>query len=311
MSAGREPWREWRARLDALGFRPSRRLGQNFLLDENLARAIVRDAAVAEGERVLEVGPGLGFLTRPLLEAGARVLAVEIDGRLAQVLREDLGEHPGFELVHGDALEGKHRLAPAVLERLPAGEPWSLVSNLPYSVSAPLLAVLAGLPAPPASMTALVQREVAERLAARPGTPDWGPISARLQAAYRVEPGRAVGPAQFWPRPKVDSAVVHLRRLPEPPAREDLERLSELVGALFQRRRQKLGRVLGDLLGGREPALAALEALGVDPGVRAETLDLEALRGLADRPEWRERAGAGRRAGKIHPGELAPGDSID
>lgn len=290
MTGGREPWREWRARLDALGFRPSRRLGQNFLLDENLARAIVRDAGVEEGDLVVEVGPGLGFLTRPLLEAGARVLAVEIDGRLAQVLREDLGEHPGFELVHGDALEGKHRLSPAVEERLPQEGPWSLVSNLPYSVSAPLLAVLAGLPLPPRAMTALVQLEVAERLGARPGTPDWGPISARLQAAYRVEPGRGVGPAQFWPRPKVDSAVVHLRRRSEAPSREVLGRLSDLVGALFQRRRQKLGRVLGDLVGSREVAQGVLEDLGIDPGVRAETLPLEALLALSERPELRSRS---------------------
>ena len=309
MTSGRDPWRAWRARLEGLGFRPSRRLGQNFLLDENLARAIVRDAGVEEGQRVLEVGPGLGFLTRPLLDIGARVLAVEIDGRLAQILREDLGDRPGFELIHGDALEGKHHLSPAVAERLPAdGAAWSLVSNLPYSVSAPLLAVLASQPGPPASMTALVQLEVAERLGAQPGTAAWGPISARLQAAYRVEPGRAVGPAQFWPRPKVDSAVVHLRRRTDAPSAEALEALSGLVGALFQRRRQKLGRVLGDLVGGRERAMELLEGLGLDPGVRAETLSLESLLSLAERRRALEPdPGQG---GKNRPDEMAPGDFV-
>jgi 16S rRNA (adenine1518-N6/adenine1519-N6)-dimethyltransferase len=285
----RGAWRAWRERLEAIGFRPSRRLGQNFLLDENLARALVRDAGVQAGDFVLEVGPGLGCLTRPLLEAGARVLAVEIDARLLELLRESLDGREGFEALHADALAGKHELAPALRERLPAAGPWRLVANLPYSISAPLLAVLSELPNPPTAMSVLVQLEVAQRLCALPGNADWGPLSARLQAAYQARLGRRVGAAQFWPRPQVESAVVHLERCAGAPSRADLARLSGLVAALFQRRRQKLGRVLGELLGDRERARELLESLGLDPALRAETLGLEALLALARSSTWADR----------------------
>lgn len=277
----RAAWREWRERLAGVGFHPSRRLGQNFLLDENLARALVRDAGVVAGDFVLEVGPGLGFLTRPLLEAGARVLAVELDGRLAALLRQDLDGREGFELLECDVLARKHELEPRVRERLPRAGPWRLVANLPYAISAPLLAVLGELENPPSSMDVLVQLEVAERLCATPGSSAWGPISARLQVAYDARLGRRLGPAQFWPRPKVESAVTHLERRADAPSRPELATLSGLVSSLFQRRRQKLGRVLGDLLGDREGARALLESLGIDPGLRAETLDVGQLLALA------------------------------
>ena len=285
----REAWSELKARLTAAGFHPSRRLGQNFLLDENLTRALVRDAGVLPGDFVLEIGPGLGFLTGPLLEAGARVLAVEIDDRLLADLRRTLGDHPHLELLHADALAGKHRLEPAVLDRLPESGPWQLVANLPYAVSAPVLVVLSELANPPTRMSVLVQLEVAERICAQPGTRDWGPISVRLQAAYDVQLGRSVGPGMFWPRPKVDSAVAHLTRRADAPAAEDLARLSDLCSGLFQRRRQALGRVLGELLGSRDRASGLLEELGIDSGLRAETLDLVQLRGLADSEPWRAR----------------------
>jgi 16S rRNA (adenine1518-N6/adenine1519-N6)-dimethyltransferase len=281
--ARRAAWREWRERLAAVGFHPSRRLGQNFLLDENLARALVRDAGVSAGDFVLEVGPGLGFLTRPLLDTGAQVLAVEIDERLAGLLGDDLGAREGFEVIECDVLAGKHRLEPQVQERLPSAGAWKLVANLPYAVSAPVLVVLGELENPPSSIDVLVQLEVAERLCAAPGDAAWGPISARLQAAYRARLGRRLGPAQFWPRPRVDSAVCHLERRASAPSREELAALSRLVAALFQRRRQKLGRVLGDHLGDRERALDLLGALAIDAGLRAEVLEVETLLALSAR----------------------------
>ena len=293
MSPGDEPlaWREARERLEAAGFRPSRRLGQNFLLDDNMARALARDAGVGEGDQVVEIGPGLGFLTGPLLETGARVLAVEIDARLHALVGETLGGHPRLELLLGDALASKHRLNEELEARLAGVEAWHLVANLPYSVSAPLLVVASELPRPPATISVLVQLEVAERICAAPGTSDWGPLSARLQAAYEVRLGRTVGCGMFWPRPKVESAVAHLALRPGAASEEGREarvHLSNLVQGLFQRRRQALGRVLGELVGDREAARAALTALGVDPSARAETLDLEVLRGLAASPIWRQ-----------------------
>lgn len=275
--------------LSRLGFRPSKRLGQNFLQDTNLARALVRDAEVEAGAFVLEVGPGLGRLTSPLLEAGARVLAVEVDGRLVEALREHLGDAEGLELLHADVLAGKHRLEPEVARLLPAAGDWHLVANLPYVISAPLLVVLASLANPPRTMSVLVQREVADRIRAEPGSADWGPLSIRLQVGYEARAGREVDPRLFWPRPRVQSAVVHLHRREDAPSPEALERLSALVGGLFHRRRQGIGRVLGDLVGGREAAAALLGEAGIDPSVRAERLPVEDLVRLAGAPAWRER----------------------
>lgn len=277
-----------RARLARAGFRPSKRLGQNLLCDPNLASAIVRDAGLRPGQRVLEVGPGAGALTRPLLEAGARVLAVEVDRRLADELERSLGGRQELEILRSDVLASKHALAPAVLERLAGEADWCCVSNLPYSVSGPVLALLARLEAPPTGATVLVQKEVADRLAARPGSKAWGPLGLRVQSVFRVEPGREVPRDVFWPRPAIASRLVHLTRPagePGPdPAR--LERLDRVVERVFGRRRQTLARVLGDVLGDREVALGALERAGIDGGRRAETLSLAELERLARDPAW-------------------------
>lgn len=278
----RGPWGTYRAALDAAGFHPSRRLGQNFLLDENVVRAIVRDAGVREGQRVLEVGAGVGFLTRALLDAGARVLAVEVDRRLFEIVRGMLGEHPHLTLVRADALASKHELSSEVLRWLPASGEWSVVSNLPYAISGPLLAVLEALPNPPVALTVLVQREVALRIAAAPGTGSWGALSARLQASYSSRVVRAVPAQLFWPRPKVESAVVRLERRPDAPGEGERRALAELSRALFPRRRQVLRRVLGDHLGGPGEAERVLGRAGLDPTRRVETLGVAELRALAE-----------------------------
>lgn len=278
---GRGPWAALRAELVAAGFRPSRRLGQNFLLDENLLRAIVRDAGVEPGSRVLEVGPGLGFLTRHLLAAGARVTAVEIDPRLAERTEMLFATNPAFDLVRGDILASKHVLAPEVLARLKGVDEWHLVANLPYAVSGPVLAIAAALPIPPRTMTTLVQLELAERIVARPGTNDWGPLSIRLQAAYSGRIVRRVPPDLFWPRPQVDSALLRLDRLTAPIEPADRAALSVLVDRLFQRRRQRLGRVLGEVAGGGALGRAWAERAGLTGDERAEDLDLATLQALA------------------------------
>lgn len=278
----RGPWAALREELTRAGFRPSRRLGQNFLLDENLLRAIVRDAGVEPGMRVLEVGPGLGFLTRHLLAAGARVTAVEIDPRLAERCESTFAANPDFDLVRADVLASKHSFAPEVLARIPEREPWHLVANLPYAVSGPVLAIAAALPHPPRTMTVLVQLELAERVVAGEGTDDWGPLSIRLQVAYQARIVRRVPPDLFWPRPQVDSALLRLDALPSPLAPAERLRLSQLVDRLFQRRRQRLARVLGDVAGspaaGRDWAVRA----GLSGDERAEDLPLATLRRLAE-----------------------------
>lgn len=273
----RGPWAALRDELARDGFRPSRRLGQNFLLDENLLRAIVRDAGVEPGARVLEVGPGLGFLTRHLLAAGARVTAAEIDPRLAERTERTFADNPDFDLVRGDVLESKHALAPAVVARFPPPEPWHLVANLPYAVSGPVMAVASNLAHAPRSMTVLIQLEMADRVVAREGGDDWGPLSIRLQAAYTARIVRRVPPELFWPRPQVDSAVVRLDVRSDAPSTAERARLSRLVDRLFQRRRQRLARVLGDAAGGSAAGRGWAARAGLTGDERAEDLALDVL----------------------------------
>ena len=275
----RPPWSDFKAALERAGFHPSRRLGQNFLLDDNMARAIASDAAVTPGRFTLEVGPGCGFLSVHLAHAGARLLCVEIDPRLSPIAREFLGPYPAAEVIEADVLESKSSLAPAVLERLPEEGEWTLCANLPYSISGPFLATVAQLPNPPARVACLVQKEVAERLASAPGDSTWGPLSAAFQEAYGVTLGRLVPPQLFWPRPKVDSAVfiAELRDDLAPP--EERARRMQFYRDLMQRRRKSLRRVLSDLIGGPR-ATRSLEALDLDPLRRAETLTLPELRAL-------------------------------
>lgn len=277
----RPPWTEFRAALDAAGFRPSRRLGQNFLLDENAARAIARDARVPPGELVVEVGPGCGFLSVHLAHAGARLVAVEVDPRLAPIAESFLAPYPDAEVLCADVLAGKRRWNPEVLARVPRDAPWHLVSNLPYSVGGTVLAGAALLEHPPASFTVLVQREVAERLAAAPGARDWGPLSVAVQCAYTVAGLRTLGPQLFWPRPEVTSRLVRgeLRR-PLPPAPER-SRLCTVAARLLAHRRQGLARVVGRLVGDPGAARRILGEAGLAPERRAESLGLDELGRLA------------------------------
>ena len=285
---GRPPWSEFRAALEAAGFRPSKSRGQNFLLDGNMARSIARDSGVGAGDFVLEVGPGCGFLSVHLAALGVRLLGVEIDGRLLEVARRFLAPFEDVVFVEADVLAGKHRLAPEVAGRLPTDDDWHLVSNLPYSVAGPLLVVLSRLAHPPRSMTALVQREVAERITARPAEKGWGVLGAKLAPLYRREAGRRVPAGLFWPRPRVESAVVRLERRPEDPGA--LGAYDALVERLFQHRRKAVGGTLRGLLGDSDRARALLEEAGADPRARPGTLEVETLRVLSGSPLWRPKS---------------------
>jgi len=300
----RPPWKAFRAALDAADFHPTKARGQNFLLDGNMAASIVRDARILPGERILEIGSGCGFLTMHLAAAGADLLAVEVDPRLVQVASGLIGDEPNVELVEMDVLAGKHALSAALSERLPTGPhglPWSVVSNLPYSISGPLLALLARWEPAPRRVTALVQDEMAHRVAAEPGSSNWGALSARLALTHSAVLGRTVSRDLFWPRPKVSSRVVHLDVHPRPdpgpdgdaesPPGVDREAYDALVGGLFQRRRKTLGSALAGLLknsngtlgpriaagSGRTEAVQFLSGEGLDPLQRPGDLDPAAL----------------------------------
>jgi 16S rRNA (adenine1518-N6/adenine1519-N6)-dimethyltransferase len=265
--------RQVRDLLDQHGLAPSRALGQNFVADPNTVRRIARLAGVGPGDRVVEIGPGLGSLTLALAETGASVTAVEVDRHLLPALHQVV-DPAGVRVVHGDAL----RLDwDAVLGPPGDGPPWALVANLPYNVATPLvLDLLAGVPAID-RMLVMVQREVGERLAARPGEKAYGIPSVKV--AYRAEAeivGR-VPPTVFIPPPRVDSALVSIRRLPAPPVDADPATLFRLVEAGFGQRRKMLRRSLTGLV----PA-EAFAAAGVRPEARAEELDLAAWSRLAD-----------------------------
>ena len=278
----RAPWSTFRAALDAAGFRPTKSLGQNFLLDGNMVRSLVADSGVGPGDRVLEVGAGCGFLTSCLAECGAEVLAVEVDPRLFEVASGLLAPWPKVRLLRADALAGKHALGAELAAVLPTEAPWHVVSNLPYSISGPLLVLLSRREPRPESLSVLVQREVAEKAAAAPGTRDWGVLAARLAVRYRTRLGRAVPAELFWPRPRVASQVVHLERLPGPgPDGPRLAAYDRLLDAVFHTRRKTLRASLGAHLGDPARAQGLLEGLGIDPGLRPENLDSEALLALS------------------------------
>lgn len=262
-------------KLEALGFRPSKRFGQNFLVDDAMCREIAAASGVGAGDFVLEVGVGLGFLTHHLLLRGAKVLGVEIDARLAAVTREWIGDDPNLELCVTDVLDGKHALAAAVVERLPSSGSWHLVSNLPYAVASPVVALLVRLPNPPRSMTVLVQHEVAERFVARPGDDACGALSLRLSLSHRGKILRSVPASLFRPRPKVDSSICRLEAIDDREAISagELAFFDHVVGVCFTQRRKLLRAPLSTLCVSAGEADLWIAQAGIDRDLRVEGLD--------------------------------------
>ena len=239
-----------------------RRLGQHFLVDQNLLGVIERLAALHADDVVLEIGPGAGVLTRYLAERVAFVHAVELDRTLEVRLREELGDRPNVAVLFGDAL----RLDLSSLDPPPA----KLVANLPYNVATPIVVEsLDGLPTI-GHWTVMVQLEVAERFFAEPGTKEYGAVSVLMQLATRRTGFHAVSRTVFRPQPNVDSALVAFERIERPPRWPELKRLIE---ASFAHRRKTLPNSLALARdASREQAADALESLGHDPSVRAERL---------------------------------------
>ncbi|MGC2625673.1 MAG: 16S rRNA (adenine(1518)-N(6)/adenine(1519)-N(6))-dimethyltransferase RsmA [Candidatus Udaeobacter sp.] len=255
---------EIRATLKEIGVSPAKALGQNFLHDQNLARWIVDRAQITPDDYVVEIGPGLGALTRFLLEKGAHVLAIEKDARLAKFLRSRFaGER--LEIVHTDALKFDPRT-------LFAHHCVKLIGNLPYNISSPLLSKFLDQPSPISLCVLTLQKEMAMRLSASPCTHDYGALTLRVQLYHRVKYLRSVAATVFLPRPDVDSAVVRLEprdpiELPE----HDDELLLKLIRVGFSQRRKQLRKLL------REYACdwnAFASCLNIDPKVRAEELSL-------------------------------------
>jgi 16S rRNA (adenine1518-N6/adenine1519-N6)-dimethyltransferase len=254
--------------LVAERLRPRKALSQNFLTDAGALDAIVVAAELQPADRVVEVGPGLGVLTRRLLAAGAEVLAVELDPRLAAYLRRELGSAAGFELIEGDALSLHPR------ECFP-GEEFKLVANIPYHITSPLLHAFLEGDRPPLLAVLLVQAEVAARVAAAPGQMSY--LSVFVQNVADAEVVGHVDAAAFEPAPDVDSAILRLRRraLPQVPVGPGREPFYRLVQAGFRQRRKQLHNALGRELPVPRTVLAeAFATCGIDSERRAQTLSL-------------------------------------
>jgi 16S rRNA (adenine1518-N6/adenine1519-N6)-dimethyltransferase len=245
-------------------------------MDAGTSARIARLIVDAPGDRVLEVGAGTGSLTLALLEAGAELTAFDLDDALVEILRsrDDLA---AVRIEHADALAFDY--AAYALDR-----PWRVAGNLPYNIATPLLIRLAQLERPPDRIVAMIQKDVADRLLAAPGTAAYGSLTVALALSMRVERAFNVAPGQFFPRPKVVSTVVVLNRLATPAADvRDRRRFEQVVRGAFAYRRKTLANSLALALDlPRERIAAALLALDIDADIRGETLDLRTFAALTD-----------------------------
>lgn len=278
-------------RFEEAGVRPEQRHGQNFLIDLNLVEFLVRHAQIQPDEVVLEVGTGTGSLTALLAQAAAAVVSVEIDPRMHAMAAPQLAACGNVTLLLQDALANKNRLDDAVLttiaERITetGARGFKLAANLPYNVATPILSNLLAGPQLPISMTATIQKEVADRIVAGPGSKDYGSLSIWMQALADVEMLRVLPPTVFWPRPQVDSAILQIR--PNATKRAgvgDVGFFHQFVRGVFLHRRKHLRGVLASLLKPwlDKPAIdELLTAREIALDARAEQLDVPAMIALA------------------------------
>ncbi|SDN88274.1 16S rRNA (adenine(1518)-N(6)/adenine(1519)-N(6))-dimethyltransferase RsmA [Actinacidiphila guanduensis] len=262
----------------ALGVRPTKQRGQNFVIDANTVRRIVRTAQVRPQDHVVEVGPGLGSLTLALLEAADRVTAIEIDDVLAAALPGTVAARlpqraERFTLVHSDAM---------AVDALPGPPPTALVANLPYNVAVPvLLHMLAAFPSIERTLV-MVQAEVADRLAAQPGSKVYGVPSVKANWYAEVRRAGAIGRNVFWPAPNVDSGLVSLVRRQPPATTAARKDVFAAVDAAFAQRRKTLRAALAGWAGSPAAAEEALLRAGVSPQARGEALTVEQFAAIAE-----------------------------
>ncbi|CAM3422924.1 16S rRNA (adenine(1518)-N(6)/adenine(1519)-N(6))-dimethyltransferase RsmA [Occultella aeris] len=274
-----------RALAGELGLRPTKTLGQNFVIDGGTVRRIVRVADVSAADTIVEVGPGLGSLTLGLLETGARVTAVEIDPALAARLPRTIAEHAPdaadrLTVIGADAMTVRELPTP----------PTAMVANLPYNVAVPVLLTFLEHQPTLREVLVMVQAEVADRLAAGPGSRTYGVPSAK--AAWYAEATRAgsIGRSIFWPAPNVDSALVRLVRRDPPEATVDRAAVFACIDAAFSQRRKMLRSALASWAGSAAAAEQAIRAAGVDPELRGERLDITQFAAIAaHRPQAKDR----------------------
>lgn len=268
-----------KALLEQFGYRPKKRLGQNFLMDaaaaSRIADLVVEDSP-RESFRILEIGPGTGALTQALLNVHDDVSALDIDPDMVRILRSR-EELRGAHIIEADALTFDYA-------QFAADRPWRVTGNLPYNVATPLIMQFVEMRSGPQCLIVMVQKEVADRFAAKPGTPAYGSLSVAVQYAMRVEKAFTLKPGAFYPRPKIDSTVVRLTRRPEPAVNvRDEHRFLQVVRAAFAYRRKTLANSVSLALGVPRGTIAqALQQSGLDTEIRGEQLGLTDFARLAD-----------------------------
>ena len=253
--------------------------GQNFLIDSHVIDKIIAAAEIDKSTKVLEIGPGIGTLTQYLAEAAESVTAVEIDDKLIPILEKTLDDYDNVNVIHGDILKQD-------IGAIFGGEPFKIVANLPYYITTPIIMNLLESRVPADSITVMIQKEVADRMKAEPGSKDYGALSLAVQ--YYADPYLAanVPPNCFMPRPNVGSAVIRLKRLEEPFVKvKDERHMFKLIRAAFNQRRKTLANAVKNFEGlsySREEVENALTSLGLDTRVRGEALGLQEFAALSD-----------------------------
>ena len=261
-----------RQRFDEVGLNPNSRHGQNFLVDLNLIHLLAKSAKVTREDVVLEIGTGMGSLTMLLAEKAGHVITVEIDQYLHQMAREELESFDNVTMLHQDALRNKNNFAPNVIETIQAemakreGAKFKLAANLPYNVATPIISNLLVCPVVPFSETVTIQKELADRILAKPRTKDYGALSVWVQSLCDPKMIRVMAPSVFWPRPKVDSAILYIETNQEKRDRiPDLSFFHKFVRSMFFHRRKFL----------RSVAVAAFKNLLTKPQVDEVLTELE------------------------------------
>jgi len=280
-------------RLTAAGLRPVSRFGQNFLIDLNLVDLIAKSAELKKTDVVLEIGTGVGSLTTRLSDQAGAVLTVEIDNNLHRLASEELAGRPNVRLIHGDALRNKNSLRSDLMEqirdaisRIGPEARFLLVANLPYNVATPIISNLLHETPAPDAMVVTIQKELADRIIAEPGTKDYGALSVWIQSVCQAEIVRVLSPKVFWPRPKVHSAILRLDTLPEARSEfKDLKHFHQTVRALFFHRRKFLRSVVASAMKqslSKPQVDEVLQSLGYDETSRAEQLTVKQIQKLAE-----------------------------
>lgn len=260
--------------IERLGIAPSKKLGQNFLVDDQFLDWLIRYADIQKDEPLIEVGPGLGALTGRMLDAGARLTAIEFDRKLAEYNRTTLVPR-GLNLIEGDACKVDFESIYG------AGTDFRVISNLPYSAGTIVVANLLDLPLPPREMIVMLQKEVALRFAAETGSDDYSALTARIAAVYDTTIVKTIPPDLFYPRPEIDSCIIRMTRKAEYPSFELRKILSQLARTAFAHRRKKMFKQTAAVFG-PEALERAMNTVGVDLDIRAERVTPEQFLRMAE-----------------------------